>query len=208
MNVKLVSLEMQNALIIFIKNPQLGKVKTRIAKELGDDIALTIYKDLLKITQNATRQADCQRIVFYSDFIDESDEWDNSLYSKQLQQGEDLGERMKNAFAFVFKNPVIKNAIIIGSDCPHLETWHIERAFSGLDTYDFCLGPAQDGGYYLLGMKELQGDIFENKTWSTSTVLSDTRNQILTMGKYCYFLPLLADVDTVDDIHLLEKKYH
>ena len=199
---------MQNALIIFIKNPELGKVKTRIAKELGDDAALMIYRELLEITQNSARQANCQRILFYSDFIDESDEWDNSLYSKELQQGDDLGERMKNAFAFVFNNYAIKYAVIIGSDCPHLATWHIERAFSGLGTHDFSLGPAQDGGYYLLGMRELHGEIFENKTWSTSTVLADTHNQIRAMRKSCYLLPSLADVDTIDNIPLLWKEYY
>jgi uncharacterized protein len=199
---------MQNALIIFIKNPQLGKVKTRIAKELGDDVALMIYRDLLKITQNATKQANCQRIVFYSDFIDESDEWDNSLYNKQLQQGDDLGERMKNAFAFVFKNSDAKYAVIIGSDCPNLTAWHIDKAFIELRTHDFSLGPAQDGGYYLLGMKELHEEIFEDKRWSTSTVLADTHNQISRMRKSCYFLPSLADVDTIEDIPLLEKEYY
>jgi uncharacterized protein len=196
-----------NALIIFIKNPQLGKVKTRIAQELGDDVALMIYNDLLKITQNTASQANCRRILFYSDFIDESDDWDNTLYDKQLQKGEDLGERMKNAFDYAFQDPKTQHAVIIGSDCPHLATWHIEKAFIGLDTHDFSLGPAQDGGYYLLGMKELQEEIFDNKQWSTHSVLADTHNQMRTLRKSCYLLPSLADVDTIENIPLLGKEY-
>ncbi len=196
-----------NALIIFIKNPQLGKVKTRIAQELGDDVALMIYNDLLKITQNTASQANCRRILFYSDFIDESDDWDNTLYDKQLQKGDDLGERMKNAFEYAFSDPIIQHVAIIGSDCPHLATWHIEKAFIGLDTHDFSLGPAQDGGYYLLGMKELQREIFDNKEWSTSSVLTDTHNQMRIMRKSCYLLPALADVDTIENISLLGKEY-
>jgi uncharacterized protein len=196
-----------NALIIFIKNPQLGKVKTRIDQELGDDVALMIYNDLLKITQNTASQANCRRILFYSDFIDESDDWDNTLYDKQLQKGEDLGERMKNAFDYAFQDPKTQHAVIIGSDCPHLATWHIEKAFIGLDTHDFSLGPAQDGGYYLLGMKELQEEIFDNKQWSTHSVLADTHNQMRTLRKSCYLLPSLADVDTIENIPLLGKEY-
>lgn len=188
-------------LIIFIKNPVLGKVKTRLAAGIGNEKALEVYQQLLEITRNAALKSDCTRNVFYSDEI-ENDAWEEDKFNKFVQEGDSLGDRMKNAFEQIFALGA-DEAVIIGSDCPQLSSHIIEDAFTLLDTKDVCIGPAKDGGYYLLGMKKPLPFLFENKEWSTDSVFGDTvinlnENQ-LSFG----LLPPLSDVDTVDDLYLM-----
>lgn len=160
----------ENALIIFIKNPQLGKVKTRLAKTVGDEKALEIYLELSKITrENCQILRGVQSYVFYSDFINKNDEWSNDIFEKAMQSGDDLGDRMLNAFTFILQNH--SKACIIGSDCPTLSAAILEAAFETLDNHDFVVGPSTDGGYYLLGMNAPQ-HLFDNKTGNKS----ETRN--------------------------------
>ena len=188
-------------LIIFIKNPVLGKVKTRLAASVGDAKALDIYLQLLDITRKAALDTDCTRNVFYSDEI-ESDGWDNDRFNKFVQEGDDLGQRMRNAFEQVFALGAEK-AIIIGSDCPQLSSAIIEEAFSILERKDVCIGPAKDGGYYLLGMKKLNRFLFEGKKWSTDSVLEQTLADLRQNGLSYGALPELSDVDVADDLHLM-----
>ena len=192
----------ENHLIIFVKNPVAGKVKTRLAEFIGNAKALEVYLHLLEITRKAANGAKCTRHVFYSEEI-ESDNWDDDRFNKHVQTGESLGERMMNAFEQVFALGA-NHAVIIGSDCPGLTSELIENAFSILDKKDVCIGPAKDGGYYLLGMKTLVRAFFENKDWSTDSVFEDTVVDLmenrLTYGR----LPQLSDVDTIYDLHLLK----
>lgn len=190
-------------LIIFIKNPVLGKVKTRLAAGIGDEKALEIYRQLLEITRKAALKVDCTRHVFYSDEI-ENDEWDNDKFNKFVQEGSALGERMKNAFEQAFALGATE-ALIIGSDCPQLTPEIINDAFYLLNENDLCVGPAKDGGYYLLGMKELHPYLFKNKEWSTDSVLEDTIVDLMEHRLSYGRLPQLSDVDTIYDLHLLDK---
>lgn len=189
-------------LIIFIKNPVLGKVKTRLAAGIGDEKAFEVYLLLLEITRHAAQKTDCTRNVFYSDEI-ETDAWDEDKFNKFVQEGDSLGERMKNAFEQVFALGATE-AVIIGSDCPQLTSEIMEDAFTILDNKDVCIGPANDGGYYLLGMKKLHAFLFEGKQWSTDSVFGDTvinlKENALSFG----LLPQLSDVDTVDDLYLMK----
>ncbi len=89
---------MKSALIIFVRNPVLGKVKTRLAKELGNEVALSVYKKLLTHTHSVVSNINADRFIFYADDINENDIWKNDLYHKHLQSGNDLGERMRSAF--------------------------------------------------------------------------------------------------------------
>jgi len=196
---------MQKALIIFIKNPTLGKVKTRLAKTVGATNALKIYQFLLYHTMEITYNLDSvDKFLFYDEFIPTKDEWPPSIYQKDLQKGKDLGEKMKNAFQKVFTENY-KKAVLVMPDCPKMSDTLIEKAFKSLDDHDFVLGPAKDGGYYLIGMKELLPGIFENKAYSTDKVLEQTTDEIKKLGKSWFKLPVLVDVDMEQDLGKLEK---
>ena len=187
----------KNLLLIFTRNPELGKVKTRLAKSIGDRNALEVYKLLLNKTKEATLKLNCDKAVYYSVKIRENDIWDAAAYQKQQQYGNNLGVKMQNAFKEAFKKGYEK-VIIIGSDLYDLTSEIIENAFKKLDTNDVVLGPAKDGGYYLLGMKKLHLNIFENKDWGTETVRASTLKDL--EKDTVHLLEELNDVDVVEDI--------
>lgn len=187
-----------NTLLIFIRNPQSGKVKTRLARTVGDTEALRIYQILLEKTRAAALGVQAERWLFYSDFINTNDDWPESDFSKKIQCRGDLGERMEQAFRKAFGAGAEK-VIIIGSDCPELTGEMLQTAFDKLNEADFVLGPVPDGGYYLLGMKALEPPVFHGIEWSTETVLARTLEKIAAVGKACTLLPLLSDVDTEED---------
>jgi uncharacterized protein len=194
----------RHALIIFIKNPILGKVKTRLAEEIGPQKALDVYEKLLGITRQVCDYAPYRKFLFYSDFIDEADQWSNDIYEKHLQTGKDLGEKMFNAFVKVLDDPSINRVCIIGSDCPKLSPELIEKAFLALETHRYVLGPATDGGYYLLGLSEIHKEVFQNKRWSTATVLRQTIDSLHNVRQTYYFLPTLSDIEIAQDLILLK----
>ncbi len=187
----------RNLLLVFTRNPELGKVKTRLAKTIGDEAALNIYKYLLNHTKEVTQNLSCDKAVYYSVKIRNDDIWDATIYQKHLQQGSDLGIRMHNAFEQAFFNGYEK-VIIIGSDLPDLTSEHINQAFEKLNSNDVVMGPAEDGGYYLLGMKKLHANIFQNKDWGTSTVRKDTLYDL--QNETVHLLETLNDVDVFEDI--------
>ncbi len=186
-----------NLLLIFTRNPELGKCKTRLAATVGDQIALDIYNFLLSHTVKFTENINAAKEVHYSDEIWEDDIWDSAFYRKKLQIGKDLGERMEHAFRQGFEKGY-KKIIIIGSDMFDLSGSDIENAFLRLDHVDVVIGPAKDGGYYLLGMKKLKTDIFQNKNWGTDTVLNDTLNDL--KNENVQLLETKNDVDLYEDI--------
>lgn len=191
--------DMKNAIILFVRHPEKGKVKTRLAKEIGDDAALQVYQNLLQHTHSVTCNLGCDKFVFYTDEIIETDGWENEIYFKRSQRGNDLGERMLNAFIELFSLNY-KKVIIIGSDCPGLSFSLIESAFKSLDSYNVVLGPAADGGYYLLGLTQLEEELFKNKTWSTDTVLKDTIGDLVNKKLSYSLLQVLQDLDTKEDL--------
>lgn len=188
-------------LLILTRNPELGKCKTRLAAKVGNGTALEIYKFLLERTVSFTQHLKAEKWVYYSEAIWENDIWDKGRYQKKLQVGTDLGERMLNAFKEGFRAGFEK-IIVIGSDMYHLEQKDLEVAFSKLDDHDYVVGPAEDGGYYLLGMKSLKKALFRNKVWGTDTVLSDTLKDL--EGESIAFLPEKNDVDHYEDIKDIE----
>ena len=202
----------QNALIIFIKNLVQGKVKTRLAAKLGDDKAFEIYQMLLAHTFNITNSLNCDKYVFYSDFIEQHDDWSKHGYTQILQRGNSLGKRMQNAFSQLVEcnNSFDRNydrAVIVGSDCAELQSFIIEDAFKALNKVDVVVGPASDGGYYLLGLKKMYEDLFRDIRWSTSTVLNETLAVCAAKGLSVHLLPILNDIDEEDDwIKFLEQQ--
>ena len=189
---------MEQALIIFVKNPVLGKVKTRLAATIGDQEALRVYEALLAHTQEeVNRLKNTTVFVFYSDQF-ENDNW-NRTYFKMNQEGIDLGERMNHAFDTILTRKYAKT-VIIGSDCYDLNAEIIQDGFDALNDYDSVVGPSEDGGYYLLGLKESTPSIFKNITWSTDTVLKETETKLQALNKTYTLLPTLNDIDTEEDL--------
>lgn len=186
-------------LIIFYRNPQAGKVKTRLAATVGDQKALDVFRQLSLHIRSITENLPQDKIVFYSDFMDLIDMWPNAHYLKALQQGEGLGERMRAAFDAAFETGYT-SVCIIGTDCYELTSEIIGRGFDALNTADVAIGPARDGGYYLLGMNRLYPTVFENKQWSTDTVFRDTIRDFDLLGLKYVILPVLSDVDNEDDL--------
>jgi hypothetical protein len=185
------------ALIIFVRNPVLGKVKTRIAATIGDENALAVYKYLLHHTKDITESLAVAKFVFYADGVTANDLWNG--YEKFLQSGTDLGERMRNAFEWVLEKGYDK-IIIIGSDCFELDEKMIAAAFLKLNDYDIVIGPAADGGYYLLGMQSPFKNLFKDITWSSSRVFNETNKQIEQQKLSLFLFPSLNDVDEEKDI--------
>ncbi|GGW34161.1 TIGR04282 family arsenosugar biosynthesis glycosyltransferase [Arenibacter certesii] len=190
-------LNRKNLLLIFTRNPILGKCKTRLAASIGDKNALDIYKFLLLHTQNITKDLNVDKWVCYSDYIGEDDIWNSTHYTKKLQHGIDLGERMANAFKDGFEEGYEK-IIVIGSDMYDLDQKEINAAFNAFDTHDYVVGPALDGGYYLLGMKKLMPQLFKGKTWGTDTVLNNTLEHL--RDEKFFLLSPKNDIDHYDDI--------
>jgi rSAM/selenodomain-associated transferase 1 len=185
--------------LVFQKNEVLGKVKTRLAAGVGEEQALEIYRQLLDKTHLALRDISVSITTYFSEFIP-----DNPIHSaenKLVQVGQDLGERMKNAFAENF-DLGIEKVVLIGTDCPSLEAIHLSHAFEALDQSDLVLGPARDGGYYLIGMKRRADFLFEGITWSTELVLSQTLALAAAQGMQTSLLPVLEDIDTLEDWEL------
>lgn len=187
----------KNLLLIFTKNPEAGKVKTRLAADVGEQAALEIYRILLAHTLAVTKDLKCDKEVHYSEKIPENDLWKEEGFTQKLQQGKDLGARMDHAFAEAFRNGYEK-VIIIGSDLYDLEQKDLEKAFDTLEEHDFVIGPAEDGGYYLLGMREPTPEIFSGKNWSTSTVLQETLADL--EGRQIKLLDTRNDIDYYDDV--------
>jgi hypothetical protein len=188
---------MDKLLIIFTKNPIEGTVKTRLASSIGNKNAVEVYKKLISHTQNVTKRINCVRQICYGDFINDEDIWGVD-FKKKLQKGEDLGARMRNAFEEGFCENFTK-IVIIGTDLWELSQEDIEIAFESLENHEVCIGPATDGGYYLLGLKnKIPNGIFDNKQWSTNTVFKDTLEDVKNLK--IKILEEKNDIDEIDDI--------
>lgn len=186
----------KDLLLVFQRNAVLGKVKTRLALGVGQSRALEIYRYLVAHTHRVLSSV----LVPIALFVDE-ELTDQTLPSVQwmcLQEGSDLGKKMANAFQ---KSAALgaERMVLIGTDCPSLRLDLLTEAFNKLNQVDLVLGPASDGGYYLVGMKQLHPRLFEGITWSTSTVLKETLKLAEREGLSVHLLPVLGDIDTAAD---------
>lgn len=189
-----------NLLMVFVKNPILGRVKTRLAKSLGHKRALSIYKQLLSHTRLVVKPLDVDVQVWYDSHLPENDYWDSDEIShdKKLQLGHNLGERIKNAFQTAFDGGY-KRVVIIGSDNADISSDIVNQAFTALDNKDAVIGPAEDGGYYLLGINQMQEQLFTDIPWSTEQVFQRTVDELEHQGNDYEQLETLRDIDTADD---------
>jgi uncharacterized protein len=197
-------MEEKQLLIIFAKNPEMGKVKTRLAKTIGDKNALMVYLKLLEHTHQIAEKVEIEKAVYYSDRLENFDLLDYYKFPKYLQVGTGLGERMQNAFEKSFSKGY-KKIGIIGSDCYLLTPDILTSAYKKLEAFDIVIGPAEDGGYYFLGMKKLHYYLFENKNWSQEDVMLDTILDCKKNNLTYFLLETLTDVDTEKDLGELSK---
>jgi rSAM/selenodomain-associated transferase 1 len=178
-----------NALVIFVKNARRGHVKTRLASSLGEDKALSIYLALCERVRN---------VCLGFSIPPEPDLWEDDFFIKRKQYPvADLGLRMQAAFNELL--PVHSSVRLIGTDIPHLSTDLLEESILFLKNTDVILGPSDDGGYYLIGMKKTNDFLFNNMTWSVDTVLSETIQRLSRNNATYHLLKTLPDIDTADD---------
>ena len=187
------------ALVIFVRNPILGQVKTRLAKDIGDERALEIYLQLLQHTLKITRGLSFRKFIYYADEVSDYDLWSVPGYTKRKQNGTDLGERMLNSFKELFEQS-FNRIIIIGSDCLQLQTENLQEAVALLESNVAVMGPASDGGYYLLGLTKLYPELFVNKPWSTDQVFAKTIDDFNNLGISYALLEELSDIDDITDL--------
>lgn len=191
----------QNALLlIFARNPELGKVKTRLAQGIGNKAALEVYEYLLNHTRNTVAPLPLKARVCYSQYVGQGDIWPESRFDKRVQRGADLGLRMQNAFAEAYAEGYTKVAVI-GTDLLELESQHIEQAFQALQAqYTAAVGPARDGGFYLLALRQMVPQLFIRQQWGTAGVLQETCRLLKKSGNNPLLLPELNDIDTLEDL--------
>lgn len=187
----------ENLLIVFVKNAKLGHAKTRLAASIGDQAAFEVYKTLLALTERETRSLEGATIHIY--FSSELSEENWAGQTKFVQHGADLGERMRNAFQHGF-DLGFKRIIGVGSDLPDLNQPIMQAGLDALTTNDAVFGPAEDGGYYLIGMNRMIPCIFENKPWSQEELLTVTLHDLKKEGHSVTILQPLNDIDTLEDL--------
>lgn len=188
--------------IVFVKNIILGKVKTRLAKTIGNQGAFEIYSELVKVTEKATKEIKVDKRIYFSDAAINS-KWKNDY--KSIQKGIDLGERMKNAFKKGFEDGY-NHIVLIGSDLPDITAMHINNGLGALKQNEAVFGPAEDGGYYLIGLSKMHNFVFENKPWSKTHLLEETLNELNNKKIRFTTLETLNDIDTFED--LLASKFY
>lgn len=186
------------ALMIFQKNAIPGKVKTRLASTIGDEQALEIYNWMTAYTHQIASQMRVDKFLFYSDFIPQHPEEIFHGYQFEVQSGSNLGERMSNAFAYLFAKGY-SSVVIVGTDCPDLKVSDLNKAFLALSQNDLVIGPAKDGGYYLLGKSCFCPELFKDIPWSTSKVLELTLDRADEANLHYEFLNIKSDIDTIED---------
>ena len=194
----------KTALIVFVRTPELGKVKTRLAKTMGEEEALEVYKYLLNHTKDVVNKLEIPVFIYYAGLMKSQDIWNTQNFKKRLQSEGDLGHRMMDAFTEVFAHGYAK-VMIIGSDCYELTSEIIIQGINTLEYNDIVIGPAADGGYYLLGMKKVISDLFINISWSTKHVLNETIGVAQNLHLTYELLPVLNDVDEEKDVTFTYK---
>jgi rSAM/selenodomain-associated transferase 1 len=194
-------------LIIFLKEPVAGRVKTRWGREISDLLKAELYRAIVEDILDQTRSSLYQRHLFCwpPSGLNRIRKWLGEEYLIAIQEGDDLGRRMHNAFHRAFKQGY-ERVVLVGTDIPHLQAKGVEEAFRALDENDLCVGPSMDGGYYLIGMKRLISTLFHNIPWSTDKVFALTELRASEAGIRLVRLPVMRDLDTFPDLEAFWNK--
>jgi uncharacterized protein len=194
-------------LIIFLKAPRLGTVKTRIAQKMGEQRALKIYRELVETILEGVRTVPNIQLYFTpADALNEIQPWLRENWTAHAQGEGDLGERMHRAFVEAFANGA-ERVVVIGSDAPEVRTSDIRSAWKELKSHDVVVGPAIDGGYWLIGLRAPQPELFREIAWSSEQVLGQTLARAKSLGLKIQLLRILSDIDTEEDwnAHVRER---
>ena len=198
-----------NCLIIFARYPEPGKVKTRLMPALGAEGAAHIYREMAEYTLNQARAAAQKSDIALQLWFTGGNQaalrhWLGQDLAYHAQPAEDLGARLIRAFQVAF-DAGQQTAIAIGTDCPALDANLLIQAFEALANHELVLGPATDGGYYLIGLRRPMPELFRGIAWSTADVLSQTDAIADTLGLTRHYLPSLTDVDYPEDLKLWQQ---
>lgn len=198
-----------NCILFFVKDPLKGAVKSRLAAELDETIAVELYSYFLldMLATLSKCEAQCLICVYPESTLEKVKKWLGPKYHYLPQEGKDLGERMKNGFIEAFSMK-FENVILIGSDIPDLPLAIVKQAFRMFETHDAVVGPAHDGGYYLIGFRNdtFLPEVFDKMKWGGETVLRSTLNRIKKRGCRVHLLPAWNDVDTLADVMALLQR--
>jgi len=199
----------ETCILLFVKYPEKGKVKLRLSVDLNKDIVQELYRCFVQDTLTTVKKIDSHLFIcfFPVELQKKFQKWLGSTLLFLPQNGEDLGERMKNSFTDVFTKG-FQRAILIGSDSPDLPKKYIKQALSILQTQDVVLGPTVDGGYYLIGFhtNTFTPSAFEDIQWSNQTVFEETVMKIKQAHRSLGILPIWNDVDTIVDLKYLIQR--
>ena len=199
---------MSSIIIVLAKAPILGEVKTRIGKNIGMESSKWIYEQLLSHTSNVTKKTKIKTVLFKNKNHEKLETLFKHSIASKFQLGRSLGEKMENAFHWAFKKKY-KKIILIGADLWTLNEKIIIDSFKLLDKFNLVIGPSYDGGYFLIGMKKPNENIFKNIPWSTNNVLEKTISKMKT--RKISFLEITKDIDSFSDLKSnlsLLKKYN
>lgn len=186
-------------LVVFLKAPRAGSVKTRLAEALGPEGACAAYRRLVEtLLENLAPLASVELCFSPSDAGTEVKPWLRTGWSMIPQTSGDLGERIHSAFATHFLTDA-QRVVLIGSDCPELTVRDIEAAWLALEEHDVVLGPARDGGYWLIGLRSPQPMLFTGMPWSTDRVFAETKRRAHEHDLRVAVLRELSDVDMITD---------
>jgi hypothetical protein len=195
--------------MVFVKRPVPGEVKTRLSIELGTEEAADLYRCFVEDALAIVDGIGVPVIVCVHPpgSMDDIAAWLGKDRVYRPQQGDDLGARMADAFRTAFDEGY-ERVVLVGSDSPDLEQALVREAFDALDGYDSVIGPAQDGGYYLIGFshKGFTADVFVDIPWSTFEVLGCTLDALAQARRTLHFLPPWGDVDTIADVRALVRR--
>lgn len=197
---------MKRCLIVFAREPKKGRVKTRLKSALSETACLNLYKAFLRDTLNLAQKVKAQEYVIAYDSIDGAKPYLRSIapaFNFYRQEGKDLGQRIHNAFKYAHAIKADKS-VIIGSDSPELPVNLIKAAFQKLDKYDLVLGPSEDGGYYLIGLKYPCEELFRDVRWGSGDVLNATLKKARGLRKKYFLLDKWYDVDDAESLARLE----
>jgi rSAM/selenodomain-associated transferase 1 len=194
--VKMQAVNSRTKLVVFLKAPRAGTVKTRLAASIGKEAALAAYKRMAEhLLENLNGLSDVQIRYSPDDAEAETRQWLGNHFEFHPQGSGDLGERLQRAFQENASRGIAR-AVVIGSDCPYVARSDIESAWASLASHDVVIGPAADGGYWLIGLRSSQPTLFEKIPWSTDRVLEATLNRMCAAKLSHELLRQLSDIDT------------